>query len=88
MDDEVEIKLDNIEKLMFIEFYKENEILWNNEDPNRNNKIKKKVLKEKMFKSFNGKFAVSSLEKTFHSLRMSFTREFKKIKAGIKPKKK
>ena len=39
MDDEIEIKLNDIEKLKLIEFYKENEILWNNDDPNRNNKI-------------------------------------------------
>ena len=75
-------------KLKLIEFYKENKILWNNDDPNRNNKIKKNTVKEKMFKSFNGKFAILSLEKTFHSLQLSFTREFKKIKVGIEPKKK
>ena len=40
-----------------------------------------------MFKPFDSKFAILSLEKTFHSLRTSFTREFKKIKAGIEPKK-
>ena len=34
MDDEIEIKLNDIEKLKLIEFYKENEILWNNDDPN------------------------------------------------------
>ena len=39
MNDEVEIKLNDTEKLKLIEFYKENEILWNNDDPNRNNKI-------------------------------------------------
>ena len=47
MDDEIEIKLNDIEKLMLIEFYKENETLWNNDDPNRNNKIKKNAVKEK-----------------------------------------
>ena len=89
MDDEIEIKLNDIEKLKLIEFYKENEILWNNDDPNRNNEIKKNAVKEKMFKSFDGgKFAILSLEKIFHSLRTSFTREFKKIKAGIEQKKK
>ena len=89
MDDEIEIKLNDIEKLKLIEFYKENEILWNNDDPNRNNEIKKNAVKEKMFKSFDGgKFAILSLEKIFHSLRTSFTREFKKIKAGVEPKKK
>ena len=88
MDDEIEIKLNDIEKLELIEFYKENKILWSNDDPNRDNKIKKKAVKEKMFKSFDGKFAILSLEKTFHSLPTSVTREFKKIKAGIAPKKK
>ena len=39
MDDEIEIKLNDTEKLKLIEFYKENEILWNNDNPNRNNKI-------------------------------------------------
>ena len=39
MDDEVEIKLNDTEKLKLTEFYTENEILWNNDDPNRNNKI-------------------------------------------------
>ena len=41
-DDETEIKLNDTEKLKLIEFCKENEILWNIDDPNRNNKIKKK----------------------------------------------
>ena len=72
MDDEIEIKLNNIEKLKFIEFYKETVILWNNDNPNRNDKIKNKMVKEKMFKSFNSKFVILSLGKIFHSLRTSF----------------
>ena len=47
MDDETEIKLNDIEKLKLIEFYKENEVLWSNDDPNRSNKIKKNAVKEK-----------------------------------------
>ena len=42
----------------------------------------------KIFETFDGVFAISLLEKTFHSLRASFTRELKKIKAGIQPRKK
>ena len=87
MGDEIEIKLNDIEKLKLIEFYKDDELLWNNDDPNRNNKIKKNAVKEKMFKSFDGKFSVLSREKTFHSLRTRFTREFKKIKVWIEAKK-
>ena len=66
MDDEIEIKLNNIEKLKLIEFYKETVILWNNDNPNRNDKIKNKMVKEKMFKSFNSKFVILSLGKIFH----------------------
>ena len=44
MDDEIEIKLNDTEKLKLIEFYKENGILWNNDDLNRNNKIKKNAV--------------------------------------------
>ena len=68
MDDEIEIKLNDTEKLKLIEFYKENEILWNNDDPNRKNKIKKNAVKEKMFKSFDGKFAICSKNRIFISL--------------------
>ena len=68
MDDEIEIKLNDTEKLKLIEFYKENEILWSNGDPNRNNKIKKNVVKEKMLQSFDGNFAICSKNRIFISL--------------------
>ena len=54
MDDELEIKLNDDEKLKFVEFYEENEILWNNDDPNRNKRIKNYAVKEKMFELFGG----------------------------------
>ena len=54
MDDELEIKLNDDEKLKFVEFYEENEILWNNDNPNRNKTIKNYAVKEKMFESFGG----------------------------------
>ena len=41
MDDEIEIKLNDDEKLKLIEFYMEDETLWNNDHPNRNIQIKK-----------------------------------------------
>ena len=48
--------------------------------------MKKNAVKEKIFESFSGKFAISLLEQNFHSLRTSFVREFKKITARIEPK--
>ena len=66
------------EKFKLIEFYKHNPELWvTNQGISRSQRALKKV---ELFHAFEGKFQIDWLEKTFHGLRSSFLREFKKTK--------
>ena len=60
--DEIEINSNDDEKPNLVEFQKENEILWNNNVSKRNNE-KKDPVKENVFESFDGKFAIFCLKK-------------------------
>ena len=77
-------KMTDEEKQTLISFYNQNSILWDNADPNYRNKIKRSPIKVKFFTLFDGKFSEEFLEKCFHSLEISMSREMKKSPTGNK----
>ena len=76
------------EKRELINFYRENPILWKNDDPDHNNKQKRLAVKDNLYSVFDGKHTMEVLEKTFHSLRTCMSREIKKENESDPPKKK
>ena len=69
--------MDEEEKRLLIKIYSENPILWKSDNPDHNNKIKRAAVKE-LLSTFNNKYNIEALEKTFHSLRTCMIREIKK----------
>ena len=80
--------MDENEKRMLIKFYRENSLLWKNNDPDHNNKRKRSMVKDELAELFDGRYTIEVLEKTFNSLRTCFSREVKKESDGNPPKRK
>ena len=83
-----ELKLSDEEKVKLIEFYKANPTLWDTSDQYYKNKVKRLLIKKRLVELFEDKFSEEHLEKTFHSLRTSMSREVKKLSSGVTPKNK
>ena len=75
-------KLADDEKRKLIEFYKENSLMWDSNNPYYKNKQKKEDVKGILVKLFDNTYTADQLEKCFHSLRSSMLREVKK-NAGL-----
>ena len=75
-------------KSKLIEFYKANPTLWDTSDQYYKNKVKRLLIKKRLVELFEDKFSEEHLEKTFHSLRTSMSREVKKLSSGVTPKNK
>ena len=72
------VNMDEEEKRLLIKIYSENPILWKSGDPDHHNKIKRVAVKELVLSTFNNKYNIEALEKTFRSLRTCMSREIKK----------
>ena len=63
----VDLKLSDEEKNI-ISFYTENPLLWNSEDPNYKNMVKRSLIKIKLAELIDSKYSDEFLEKTFQYL--------------------
>ena len=81
MADEQKKKLPEEEKNTLIGFYEMNKLLWSS-DSKFKDKEEKVATRDEMVKLFDQTFSADFLEKTFHTLRTVFIREYQKIAAG------
>ena len=72
-------KLPDEEKTTLINFYKQNKALWSS-DVNYQNKEDKSAVKEDLVSLFDGRFSEDFLDRNFHVLQTTFSRESKKYK--------
>ena len=78
-------RLSDKEKITLIEFYKNNPVLWDNDNPYHKNDKAKEPIRLKLQELFNCPYTVESLEKVFHSLRSSMLREVKRNEGADVP---
>ena len=78
-------RLSDKEKVTLIEFYKNNPVLWDSDNPYYKNDKTKEPVKLKLQELFNHTYTVEALEKAFHSLRSSMLREVKRNEGSDAP---